>query len=35
MGKPWTLTTKKVGTLAYFCPFHAGMYGKVIVRKAG
>ena len=32
-GKSWAYTVKKVGTFTYFCQFHAGMTGKIIVRR--
>jgi plastocyanin len=33
VGKSWTFSAKKVGTFSYFCQFHAGMHGKLIVKR--
>ena|SRR5947209_624379 len=32
MGKSWTFTARKAGTYTYFCQFHPGMHGKLIVK---
>jgi plastocyanin len=32
MGKSWTFTSRKAGTFTYFCQFHAGMNGKIVVK---
>ena len=31
-GKSWTYVAKKVGTFTYFCQFHPGMHGKLVVK---
>jgi plastocyanin len=33
VGKAWTYTTRKIGTFTYFCQFHFGMHGKIIIRR--
>jgi plastocyanin len=33
VGKSWTYTARKIGTFTYFCQFHAGMHGTIIVKR--
>ncbi|HLJ66218.1 MAG TPA: cupredoxin domain-containing protein [Chloroflexota bacterium] len=34
VGKSWVLTARKPGRFSYFCQFHPGMNGTVIVKGA-
>ena len=32
VGRSWTVTARKIGTFTYFCQFHAGMAGTIVVK---